>query len=316
VSDPNTPERLVPFGLARSKLQEVLRAHAAVRFATADLRADTLLERAREEWWPMWLVDADGAGSWAAEVGFDVQVKSTDEELHGGRWVSRERMRTKIRWEPRTGTYARRIDNVPAPAMEAHATRWARLGDYPLGSSVSVNAEGMGERPVEAPDRSAADAWDDAVDGLSHVAADEVRSAAGAQHVRGFRLDGGFHEPVNTLLLLPVVTTWYRDDEGTRHRVWVHGVSGRVVGRRMASVRRGVAWGVGLGLLGVGILGIAAVLALAGLPLLAAGGLGIGAFALAAIAAVIALLPLVAALWPPLSAWRHNRREGAAYRPE
>lgn len=313
------PERLIPFALAPSGLQAALAPFCAVRFASPDLRPDRLAERAKPLWWPMWLVDLTCEGTFEAEVGTDVAVQSSDEVLSGGRWQTVERVRNKIRWEPRGGTLHRRYADLPTPALAVHARRWEALGPYEVSASVPALPAHVGAAWIQEADRSIEDEWVHASEGLNQRIAEDLRRAAPAEHVRSLAVDAAHRDRVDTWLLLPLYATHYVDAAGVRHAVLIHGVSGRAWGRRMKSMRRGLGWGATLVgtacalVLAAGVLGIGALplLALADVKELAALGLvaGFGALALALILGALSLPLFVAALWPPLSVRAHNARE-------
>ena len=222
-------------------------------------------------WVPAWLVDATVSGHWSAEVGFDVEVTSSEEHLEHGRWVSRPVTRTKVRWEPRIGEVKRRYDNASAAACRALAEIEARVGPFDLASASPLAAD-PGTGFVLAPDVSPEEAWAAACERIGHEVAADCARATGAAHVRGAKVDADHEDVHATWVLLPVGSVAWTDERGGRHVVWIHGVTGRADGRVSASFRRATTWAVGLGVLGVGVLALALLTGLLGavlLPLLA-----------------------------------------------
>jgi hypothetical protein len=299
------PERIVPFSSGRRDLMPALTRFCAVRLRTSDLTAEHLAERATAIWFPMWLVDATGVGTWSAEVGFDYQVQSHEEQLQGGSWRTVEVMRTQIRWEPRLGSVERAYANVPTPALTEHAALIEALGRYDLDRSVDFTPDKVAGGLLRLPDVHPADAWPEAEDALGHAVAEDCAKAAGAQHVRNVHATVSWEEPHWTWMLLPVYASWYADDAGEKHVVYVNGQTGLVVGPTYASMRKAWLWAAILGGLGVASTVGAGLLAIVGLaiwPLLA----------VAAIVGVIAAAFFLAALAPPLWVWSHNRAQRIA----
>lgn len=128
---PEPPELAVPFRTAAPDLAPILTAYLRpVWLRPDDLEVPRLVERARPVFWPMWLVDADVAGEWQLEAGYDYQVKSAQESYHSGQWVSEDRVETRVRWEARAGQMTRHYDNVVVPALSTHDALQALTGRY------------------------------------------------------------------------------------------------------------------------------------------------------------------------------------------
>ena len=79
-----------------------------------DFTEENLSKRARPVFWPMWMVDCQVKAKWQAEVGFDYQVKSSQEYYQNSQWRTREVKEDRIRWEPRVGLINRHYDNAIA----------------------------------------------------------------------------------------------------------------------------------------------------------------------------------------------------------
>ncbi len=298
------PELALPFDLSGDRIaQGILAFGRRIPFAPHDLRPENLVGRLQKVYLPMWLVDVQAETTWEAELGHDYEVVSHQERFseHQG-WATQEVQETRVRWEPRLGTLKRRYDNLPAPALEEGWRLSERLGEFQIQSPMPYDSALLDETVVRLPDRPPDDAWSAAVPGLQAAASEEVRQAAGADHIRQFRW--GLSEPLRnwTLMLLPVYSTFYRDDEGQAQPILLHGQSGRISGPRRASMqraRRAAGW----------ILAAAGLLLLASLGVSAAGlflppMLPIGAAGLF----LTVLVGLLAAI-PLLRAWAFNRSQ-------
>ena len=80
-------------------------------------------------------------------------------------------------------------------------------------------------------------AWGGAQAAFVRAAGADCRQAAGADHVRDFRLEATYEDLNWTLLLLPAYVAWYREGD----QVWpilINGQSGRVSGARRGSARK------------------------------------------------------------------------------
>jgi len=296
------PELLVPFKQGQSALAGLFKRFTqGVWLHSDDFTPQHLLQRARPIYWPMWLVDGDLSGDWQAEVGYDYQVKSSQESYDSGNWRTRELIETRIRWEKRLGQMRRHYNNAAAPALNEHAALASALGAYELKTQ-PYTPQMVGAALLRVPDLNPENAWPLAQSALHECAADECRQAAGAQHVRAFSIHASYEALNWTQLLLPMYASFYTDDNGRPQMVLVNGQNGQVCGRRLASQRKG--WQLAMILAAV-----AAVLFLIGLggtllgavmpPLVVVGTI----FILLAIA--LGLFAIVPAVWP----WQWNRKQ-------
>jgi hypothetical protein len=293
---PELPELALPFARKPADLRPALEGFVQpVWLRPPDLAAERLLQRAVPVFWPMWLVDAQVAGAWQAELGFDYQVKSSQEAFRDGQWRTTEVLETRAHWEPRCGEIGRRYHNVPAPALGDQAALTTLIGDYPLAEARAYSAEMVRGATLRVPDLPPESAWPLAQAALDRLAGEDCQRAAGAQHVREIQLRVDYAAPNWTQLLLPLYATYYLDDDGQPQPVLINGRTGRVGGRRLASVRRGqqIALWMAAGALGLFLLGVLILLAGALFPplLMLGGVLAVAALALGAGA-------LAPALWP------------------
>jgi hypothetical protein len=253
------------------------------------------------------LVDADVQATWQAEAGFDYQVVSHQDRYDDQRagWVSQEVKEGRVRWEPRLGSLKRSYANVPAPALEEEPRLRRNLGDWILQKAQPYRREAAEGTIIRLPDRVPGDAWQEALPAIQASAGEECRQAAQADHQRCFRWSPQFPCQNWTLLLRPVYTTYYLDDEGIPQAVLIHGQTGKVSGQRRASGKRGqqAAWiilGVALGLFLVSL--ALSVISAVFPPLLPLGGLGF----------LVALLVALGAVIPVFRVWQFNRSQNEA----
>ena len=297
---PNPPELLIDFSAPSARLDGAIRQFAqGIPFAPLDLNGENLRKRLTRLFLPMWLVDSPVKASWKAEAGFDYQVVSHQEkyEQNRGAWLSQQVQETRIRWEPRLGRLDRSYLNLAAPALEQHAQLQAQLGSFDFKQAKPYSPEKIGRAYVRLPDRSTKDAWNDVQPVLKSAAAEECRQASAADHIRQFSWQPVFEPPNWTLLLQPVYSSYYLDDEGLPRQVLIHGQTGVVHGDRRASLQRATKTTVGLLIAAVVLFVIGLLLATAGAvlpPALAIGLVGIG---LAFLLGVGSLTPLVMVWW-------------------
>lgn len=301
------PELMIPFTLSAEELERRLRQFVqGIPFAPADLKVRNLRARRQPYFLPVWLVDAAVQARWRAEMGFHYDVVSHQdrfEERQGG-WTSREVRETRIRWESRCGSLERTYPNITAPALEEHDRLRQQLGEFPHEWARPFDTVAAAGRGWRLPGRSAADAWPDCLPPLMEMARDECRRAARADHVRQFQWTIGTVDRNWTFLLLPVYSTYYRDDEGVPRRLLIHGVSGRIAGERRSSPRRA-------GRVSLILATLALLLLLLGLTGLLLGRsidplLPVGVFSCLA-----GICTGLGALYPLVRAWQFNRRPSA-----
>jgi hypothetical protein len=302
------PEFSLPFGHSESDLAAgIERFSKGIPFHPADLSPQNLASRMNRIYLPLWLVDAEVQADWQAEAGFDYEVVSHQDRYddRAGGWTSKQVKERRVRWEPRLGRLKRSYSNIPAPALEKEALLKMGLGQYQLGGAQPYDPQAAGQACVRLPDRAPSDAWSEALPALQAAASEESREAAGADHIRSFRWSPEFCSQNWTMLLRPVFTTYYLDDDGAPQTVWINGASGEISGGRCASLKRGhqaalVMLGIALVIFLLSLmLSVAAVLFP---PLLAVGGIGL----------FIALVVALGAVIPPAVVWQFNRAQGSS----
>ena len=298
------PELAVPFSVAPAKLESGIERFARdIWFAPLDLKPQTLLSRLQRLYLPVWLVDTRVEATWQAEVGFDYQVVSHQEKYANEQWHTREVKETRVRWEPRAGRLQRPYDNVMAPALEDQPEMDRRLGRYEHTAARLFGAADLDEALVRLPNRAADDAWREAVAALQQRAADECRQAAAADHLRDFRWSPAYHDQNWTQLLLPLYATYYLDDDDQPQTVLIHGQSGRVDGRRRASMKRAQWMTLRITAVAAVVFVLSLALALAGLSGLVSADL----LTYATIGLVAGIFIGAAAVAPIAIAWQFNK---------
>jgi len=300
---PEPPEMMLPFRIGGANLAAIYTNFVkGVWIACKDFTSESLLRRTTPVFWPMWLVDSDIAGDWQAEMGYDYQVESSKEYYASGAWRSRKEIETRIRWEPRLGQLARHYDNVASPALSSHTTLMARLGGYRFDQATAYKTELIGGASLHVPDLQPDNAWPYVQSNVNGAAAEECRQAAAAQHVRNFAAHASYDHLNWTQQLLPMYVSYYTDDAGEPHLVYINGQTGSISGARLASQRKGwqtaaICAALSLAMFLFGILLIAAG---GVIPLLALLGVLLGCLSIG-----LGIFAIVPAVWP----WQWNRRQ-------
>ncbi len=297
------PELYLPFTVTAETLTRNIQTFAGgIWFAPSDLSPQNLVDRLQRVYLPLWLVDSDAQAIWQAEAGFDYEVVSHQDAYNQNRngWVSREVTETRVRWEPRAGRLRRAYHNIAAPALEEHQQLKQKLGPYELGEARPFRPEAISNTTMRLPNRVPADAWPEAIPPIRTAAAEECRRACQADHLREFRWSAEYANQNWTLLLLPLYTTYYLDDNQAIQPVLIHGQTGRLHGPRRASMRRAQHTALVILIIAVVVFGLGLIAAAAGLlvpPLLILGIIGL----------IVALGIGLLAIAPLVIAWQFNR---------
>lgn len=297
------PELVIPSPLQPAHLQSILNAFIQpVWLKSDDFNAANLHARLVKIYWPMWLVDSDITGTWQAEVGYDYQVKSSQEHYNNGEWRSRDVNETRIRWEPRIGSLVRRYNNISAPAASYHERRLQEVGSYSLEAAVSFGLPHVADSIFQIPDHPPESAWPVARSGLDQAAGMECQQAAAGQHIRNFQIEAQYDQVHWSQLLLPLYATCYTDEDGHRHPILINAQTGKITGVRIASRKKG--WLYGGILAGTSfILLLLALLLFLVIAVFPPGGAIAVVLAFLSIALGAAALAVI--LWP----WQWNQRQ-------
>ncbi|MCL4265158.1 MAG: hypothetical protein KJ069_18220 [Anaerolineae bacterium] len=294
------PELVLPFQVDPRQAQQKLLAFAkGTWFAPADLQGEKLNGRLQPLYLPLWLVDADVQAEWQAEMGFDYQVVSHQEEFQNNQWRTRQVKETRIRWEPRVGTLHRHYDNRVAPALEEQAAIEKKVGRFDRQEARPYQPDALTHAFARLPNRPPDDAWPDAQLALMQAAGEECQQAAAANHIRQYHWQPHFANTHWTQLLYPIYTTYYTDDDGKTHTLTIHGQTGRLAGRRLASMKKARRWSLLIGAVAAALFIVSFILLLAGLVYEVA-------LAMAGLLFVVAVVTAVAAFIPILIAWYLN----------
>ncbi len=304
---PYPPELVAPFAITDPSLEETVRQFArGIPYAPKDLNFAAMRSRLTPIYLPSWLVDGKVDAFWKAEAGFNYEVVSHQEHYsdsgYRGEWQTKELREGRIRWEARVGKLEREYQNVEAPALEETAALRQAIGDFNLTKAEAYQPAHLMKAWVRLPDRSTQDAWSEASATFQKRAAGECQSACDSDHLRMFKWKAEFNRLNWTLMLLPVYTTFYLDDENKPQAVLIHGQSGHVTGQRRASMQRAKRTSLIFFIIGlvVALLGLAMGLFSAAMPPLAP---------LSILAFVVGLPLILAALVPIGIAWDFNRKQ-------
>ena len=241
------PEAIIPLRLKSSDLQKILSDFLAkTPYPEADLSVEKLMSRARVVYWPLWLVDADLKGEWTATLGFDYQVKNAKESFGNQGWQSLERLRTQTNFEPRLGYLDRHYDNVAVAALRNQQKRFEQIGAYELKASVAYQSNMLANNSLQLPEIEPQELLDVAKSRLTRMAEKEIIQAAAAQHHQNVQFNGDYLNLNWTQMLMPLVSTSYQDEKGKLQTLVINGQSGKVYGRRLASMEKAKKWTMGL----------------------------------------------------------------------
>lgn len=296
------PEAIIPLGLKSAALQKILADFLAkTPYPEADLSVEKLMSRASVVYWPLWLVDADLKGEWTATLGFDYQVKTAKESFGHQGWQSLESLRTQTNFEPRLGYLDRHYDNLAVAALRNQQKRFEQIGTYEMKESVAYQSDMLASNSLQLPEIEPQELLDVAKSRLTRLAEKEIIQAAAAQHHQNVQFNGDYLNLNWTQMLMPLVSTNYQDEKGKVQTLVINGQSGKVYGRRLASMEKAKKWTLGLMLIPLFFL-------LVGLILVLSGAWELGSLAFPGL---ILLLLIGLALTPVIRANRWNRKERA-----
>lgn len=241
------PEAIIPLQLKSADLQKILSDFLTkTPYPEADLSVEKLMSRARVVYWPLWLVDADLKGEWTATLGFDYQVKTAKESFGNKGWQSKDHLRTQTNFEPRLGYLDRHYDNLAVAALRNQQKRFEQIGTYEMAASVAYRNDMLASNSLQLPEIEPQELLDVAKSRLNRLAEKEIIQAAAAQHHQNVQFDGDYLNLNWTQMLMPLVSTSYQDEKGNVQTLVINGQSGKVYGRRLASMEKAKKWTVGL----------------------------------------------------------------------
>ena len=220
-------------------------------FKPDDLTPANLLSRTSFMYVPMWLLDSKVDGSWTAEMGFEYQVKGNVEIFKNESWQSNEVTQTKTRWEPRIGSATRFYHNIALPSSTHHPDISRIIRDYDPEQAIEFSKKKINGL-ILSPDIHPDEVIEQAKSKIKKTLMSECVQAGSAEHIRNFSLDAEIKPQDWTLLLLPLILSFYHEDKGEKNPIYINGQNGIINGARLASQRKGSIWtGIlfGLGLL-------------------------------------------------------------------
>lgn len=294
------PELAIDFQVDSARLTRALTHFIkSIPYPPEDLTAQNLTQRAQRVYLPMWLVDASIHARWQAQAGYNYEVESHRTQYQGGQWATQKVKETRIDWEARVGELQRDYANVTAPALEEHHKLMQALGGYDKAKPAAYDSAFIRDALVRLPNRVPTDAFPDAKENFRERASEDVRQAAKAEQVREFQWQAHFDKPNWTQLLLPVIMTYYTDDNQQKRIVQINGFDGHYSGERRSSMKHAQRYTF----IGLGIALVILVIAI-GLLLLQR-----DLTNLATIAAILATVIGFASLFPVITVWRFNQQE-------
>jgi len=273
------PEKIIPSKIDSNRANILLDKFVnEVKMRCDDFSTQQLINRLNLLYLPMLLVDATINGQWVATAGFPQQVKSSVEKYSNGSWQSQDVIEKKLRWEKRSGEISRRYDNIPVLAntnFDKFLTS-SNKNEYDLNQSIPYSPSIITNDRIAVPNIEPNLAWQKAQPTFEKLACNDVAIACDADQIQDYHLHPDFLNLNWTQVLLPVLTTYYLDDDGQYQIVMINGQTGAIKGKRIASQRKGFLYA-----------GIAFTIALATFLL------GLGAFAIAPIIPPISFLGLL-----------------------
>jgi hypothetical protein len=99
----------------------------------------------------MWMLDSTITAGWQAEIGYDYQVKTSQESFQSGGWITHEKLEGRVRYEPRAGKLHRRYHNITSPALSDHNRLMQRTGRYDLQKAVPFQPAASKRRSTAHP---------------------------------------------------------------------------------------------------------------------------------------------------------------------
>lgn len=233
------PELILDFKITPQQAMNMLVAFTAkIKSPPPDLTKENLTQRMRRVFLPVWLVDATVNAQWGAEAGFNYDVVSHHERHAGNRWVTEEIKKTRVSWEPRVGTLTRRYDNVHASALEGYFRLEKQINNFDEKAAEPYTVDKLNDAYILLPDRSTEDAWKEATLGIKQRGEGDVYKALGADRTRDFKWTPKFSQQNWTLLLVPLYTTYYLDDDEMPQVLFVNGQQAGVNGALRGSMKR------------------------------------------------------------------------------
>ena len=94
------------------------------------------------------------------------------------------------------------------------------------------------------PDITPSKGWQAAVPKFERLIQNDCQKAANAQHVKAFSTHIDYSEINWTLILAPYYHSFYFDDNGQSHSMWINPQTKDITGERVSSQKSGNRWGL------------------------------------------------------------------------
>jgi hypothetical protein len=210
---------------------------------------------------PFWTFSARVVADWRAEVGYERSRQVYDAGSKA--W----RTETTIEWRWETGRVVVPVsDQLEVGTTKVSAALARRVASFDLNALTAYESGFLAGWQAQAYDVPLPDAWDTARAAMRERAKEACRGDISSPHVRNLGVAAAFEDEVWRYVLLPVYVAPYRF-EGQLYQLMINGQTGAVVGQKP------VAWAK-VWLVVAALLAPGALLALIGLPLMLAAGLG------------------------------------------
>ncbi len=211
---------------------------------------------------PFWTFSAKIASGWNAQVGYEIQERYYDD--HDKTWKTR----TRIDWRWEKGRVQISVsDLLVCGSSHISEALLEQVSPFNLNELVSYAPDFLAGWQAQTYDLALPGAWERGKVRMREQAKDACYAAIKSSHVRNFNMTADFGGETWRYILLPVYVTAYKFENKT-FQVMLNGQTGKISGQKP------VAWGK-IWLAVAAMLSPGLCLALLGLPLLLAGGIGI-----------------------------------------
>ncbi len=260
VPDLVRPMAVIPFAVGRDEMRTRVAAWLSRGWMhPRELRQVRQVRDLVGVYLPYWAFNLRVDARWRAEVG----VVHTERYRSGGQWHTRQ----VIRWYPRSGRVALPVEDHLVPATErVSGVLLERLAPFDLGGLVEYHPGVLAGWQAKSYDLDLPSAWERAKVCIREQARRVCYADIGSHRVRNFEMVADFADERWRYVRLPVYLATCRF-RGETYHVGMNGQNGRTAGQKPVAWAR--VWGVIAAALAPG-----ALLMLAGLLTLAAGGVG------------------------------------------
>jgi hypothetical protein len=277
-SDQLRPRFLIPFKIQPEATRSLARDWLGRGwFHPSELATSAVVDHFSGIYLPFWTFSAKIASRWKAEVGYERQERYYD--AGSKEW----RTRTVVDWRWENGQVRINIEDLLVVGS-SHLSQLIlkRLYPFNLNELVAYAADFLAGWQAHAYDITLPQAWEGGKTEMRDQAKEACYADINSSHVRNFTMTADFADEAWRYLLLPVYITAYKFEDKV-YQVMVNGQTGAVAGQKPVAW-----WKIWLAI--GAMLAPGACLALVGLPLLLAGGVGLVPLILGGIAFVAGLV--------------------------